>query len=484
MKVSVSIIISLMIIMIASSSFTCQPDVNNKFDDLKALFSDAPSGVDYIMNLYDSVDVVVLGERDHRDTTQYDFINRLISDPRFIEKVGYVYTEVGTVNTAPICERTVTADYKDYSEFRDSALSQIRIEDFYSIWEKYNRYQLLENLYRLNSTLPKDKRVILRGTDLAFDWKDYNDVESYRKFLNEEVNGGNRRDSAMADNFLKMFKAQPERGGYHKALLITNAPHAIKDPLYFNEGYIISRDLGDNVRTVLMNWTEWWRHGDEVLRPWLGGIPDSAYVASGRLDLGFNLAESPIGDADFCNSTDYKVSDYADGMIYYLDPRRFVLTIGVPGVVSEEFLPELVRRSIISDKSMGRTETMTPNQLANFYNIKRMFNPYAEAWMYGEYEIPEVVGLDMEVKDAAIKILKAISASDHSVYELVGIEDGDMSDGLLGMEIVSTGEMIPYADGEGMSVLCELKLKNGSILKRKIYLRKNYSGRWYFDGGI
>ncbi|MDE6279317.1 MAG: hypothetical protein K2M05_05030, partial [Paramuribaculum sp.] len=335
MKASFSIIISLMIILVASSSFTCQPDVNNKFDELKALFSDAPSGVDYIMSLYDSVDVVVLGERDHRDTTQYDFINRLISDPRFIEKVGYVYTEVGTVNTAPICERTVTADYKDYSEFRDSALALIRIEDFYPLWEKYNRYQFLENLYRLNSTLPKDKRVVLRGTDVAFDWNDCNDGESYRRFLAEEVNGGNRRDSAMADNFLKMFKVQPERGGYHKALLITNAPHAVKDPLYLNEGYIISREVGDNVRTVLINWTEWWQHGDESLRPWLDGIPDSAYVASGRLDLGFDLAKSPIEDAEFNNSNpnDYKVSDYADGMIYYLDPRRFVLAGGTPGVV-------------------------------------------------------------------------------------------------------------------------------------------------------
>lgn len=481
MKVSVSVIISLMMIMVASSSFTCQPDVNNKLDDLKTFFSDAPSGVDYIMSLYDSVDVVVLGERDHGDTTQYDFINRLISDPRFIEKVGYVYTEVGTVNTAPICERTVTADYKDYSEFRDSALSLIRIEDFYPLWEKYNRYQLLENLYRLNSTLPKDKRVILRGTDLAFDWNDYNDVESYRRFLDEEVNGGNRRDSAMADNFLTMFRAQPERGGYHKALLITNAPHAVKNPLYFNEGYIISRELGDNVRTVLMNWTQLWEKGDKLYQPWLEGIPDSAYVASGRLDLGFDLAESPIGDAGFCNSTDYKVSDYADGMIYYLDPKRYVLVRGVPGVVSEEFLPELVRRNDLYNKSIGRGETMTTHQLADYYNAKFIHNSYV---MSGKEDDYEVVGLDMEVKEAATHILKAIANRDNGVCKLVGIEDGDMSDGLLGMEIVSIGEMVPYADGKGMSVLCELKLRNGSILKRKIFLRKNGSERWYFDGGL
>lgn len=480
MKTVTSVLGAVMMMTSVSSSIFIQPKNKYDFDELKNYFADANGGVDYIMSLYDSVDVVILGERDHRDTTQYDFITRLISDPRFIEKVGYVYTEVGTVNTAPVCEWIVTADYKGPEEFRDSALSLIRIEDFYPLWEKYNRYQLLENLYRLNSTLPKEKRVILRGTDVAFDWSDCKDKETYRRFLAEKVNGG-LRDSIMADNFLTMFRTQPERGDHRKALLITNTPHAVKNPENSTEGYFISRELGDNMRTVLMNWTKWWKYGDKLLQPWLNGIPDSAYVASGRSDFGFNLAESPLGKADFCNLVAYNISDYADGMIYYLDPERFVLAVGIPGVVSDNFLPELVRRSRLYAESQGEEEIYTPEQLAMYYNSKRTFNSYSGV-IADEDDDSDIPGLDMEVMDAAILILKAVAKNDHEVLGLVGIDV--LSDTFYGAELVSTGDPTLYAGGEGMKIPFKFRLKDGGFIERAIFLRKNESGRWYFDGGL
>ena len=43
------------------------------------------SPVDYVMGLFDRYDIVILGERDHRDTTQYDLIEQIMSDPRFID---------------------------------------------------------------------------------------------------------------------------------------------------------------------------------------------------------------------------------------------------------------------------------------------------------------------------------------------------------------------------------------------------------------
>lgn len=49
---------------------------------------------DYIFKLFEKSDIVVLGERDHRDSIQYNFILDLLADPRFAERVGHVYTEV------------------------------------------------------------------------------------------------------------------------------------------------------------------------------------------------------------------------------------------------------------------------------------------------------------------------------------------------------------------------------------------------------
>ncbi len=52
--------------------------------------------VDYVMELFEKHDIVILCERFHAETTQYDLIYDLISDPRFIDTVGNVFTEIGT----------------------------------------------------------------------------------------------------------------------------------------------------------------------------------------------------------------------------------------------------------------------------------------------------------------------------------------------------------------------------------------------------
>ena len=46
--------------------------------------------IEYVFNLFETPDVVILGERDHRDVTQYELINKLIADHRFAERIGYV----------------------------------------------------------------------------------------------------------------------------------------------------------------------------------------------------------------------------------------------------------------------------------------------------------------------------------------------------------------------------------------------------------
>jgi len=40
---------------------------------------------DYVMGLFEKYDLVILCERFHPETTQYDFIYDLVSDKRFIE---------------------------------------------------------------------------------------------------------------------------------------------------------------------------------------------------------------------------------------------------------------------------------------------------------------------------------------------------------------------------------------------------------------
>ena len=54
--------------------------------------------LEYVFRLFERYDLVILTERMHPETTQWDFIYELTGDPRFIERVGHVFTEYGSVS--------------------------------------------------------------------------------------------------------------------------------------------------------------------------------------------------------------------------------------------------------------------------------------------------------------------------------------------------------------------------------------------------
>ena len=82
------------------------------------------------MRLFDKYDIVVLGERDHNDTTQYDLIEEIISDPRFIEKVGNIMTEVGVSNMTGELNKLLNAKYKHNSIFDNELANMALYLDF------------------------------------------------------------------------------------------------------------------------------------------------------------------------------------------------------------------------------------------------------------------------------------------------------------------------------------------------------------------
>ena len=61
------------------------------------LEKDHKKAKDYVLDLFEKNDLVIICERDHRENTQYEFLNELISDPKFIQNVGNVFTEVGSI---------------------------------------------------------------------------------------------------------------------------------------------------------------------------------------------------------------------------------------------------------------------------------------------------------------------------------------------------------------------------------------------------
>ncbi len=145
---------------------------------------------DYIFKLFEKSDIVVLGERDHRDSIQYNFILDLLADSRFAERVGHVYTEVGGINLTEDVNRLLNATYATEDDFMDSLYAYYRKgECFYPLWEKYNRIKFLKGLYKINKK--SSRKIHLGLTDINFSWDSIHTVDDYKAFW-KSLNKTNR----------------------------------------------------------------------------------------------------------------------------------------------------------------------------------------------------------------------------------------------------------------------------------------------------
>ena len=128
---------------------------------------------EYVFEKFKEVDVIILGERDHRDTTQYDLIMDILKDPRFAEDIGYVYTEVGVTNMTEAANRLIKGEYADDEAFYSSFIKFYRNLDYEPLWEKYNGYKFIKGLYTINRTLPSDKKITWGLTDRPWNCRSY-----------------------------------------------------------------------------------------------------------------------------------------------------------------------------------------------------------------------------------------------------------------------------------------------------------------------
>lgn len=215
----------LIIILLASISLFGQNELTDYVDFLNR----QQSPKEYIFGLWENADIIVLGERDHRDTTQYNLILDILSDNRFTKNIGHLYLEVGVVNATDKANNLIKGNYRNPSGFCKKFV-ELQMEEIWAPfpWDCHNRYQLLFGLKQINQNLPEDKKITLGLIDMEFSW-DSMTVDKYRKFITEDMNKEyNTRERIMADNFISLYTSQPPRNGAKKALIITSREYAGK----------------------------------------------------------------------------------------------------------------------------------------------------------------------------------------------------------------------------------------------------------------
>lgn len=348
---------TILLIIIAGCAITSYAQNSELNDYVNYIKGNNCNPVDYIFNLFEKSDIVVIGERDHRDTTQYELILDLLRDPRFAKEIGYVYTEVGCVNRTKNANKLLCGRYKSDKAFNEALYTYLRNEDFNPLWDKYNRVQFLRGLYEINRS--SKNKITLGLTDCNFSWKKIKTAEEYRNFDYSPACA--YRDSTMCFHFAKMYAKQKPKNGKRKALIITNHPHALNATFegtdYHRQGKWLKERYGnDNVKIVMLNWTEY-THSNYQQTPLVAdGLWDAAFEVVDCQPFGMDIKDTPFGRIPYFNDQYGKMKweDVVDGIIYYKPCYEMVLTIGIPGIVSADFEEEFMRRIKIYFEAMDR----------------------------------------------------------------------------------------------------------------------------------
>ncbi len=327
----------------------------------------------YIFEAFEKHDIVILGERDHRDTTQYEFILDVLADPRFAEKIGYVYTEVGVTNQTEAANRLIKGHFATHDEFYAAYLKLARNLD-YSLWASYCSYQFIKGLYNINRQLPEARKITWGLTDVAWDWEKgvYDSGTGCDSVINHyalaHLERDMDRDHVMAENFRKMYREQPLRNGRRKALLITNQPHAVDFVKDTREGMYLKRWFGKKrVKIVLMNWYDIYAEPERGPL-YADGAWDAAFERTGCKPVAVDFRRSPFGrTADHYYGRWSKV---ADGMIFYTPFYKFKTVYGIPGLLGNDFLEEYGRRMRLLTGWTVPDEEVKETQ--DYYNIPRL----------------------------------------------------------------------------------------------------------------
>jgi len=336
------------------------------------------SPIDYIMNLFEKFDVVVLGERDHRDISQYELFNQIISDPRFAATVGHVFTEVGCYNMADELNTVLKGTYPNDAIFDKELVNVIFNMDFIPVWEKTNYTKLMKDVYLINKNLSDKDKISVTPTEMPFSWKQTQSMtgEEFKKTVHKMWE---HKDLIMGNNAInELYKIFNGKDLRKKVLIIYNTPHSC---LYFENKHpffayqIIADRFPGRVANVMLNWSAGYDNEDNITLSNNGKI-DAAFAACNNKSIGFDLVSSPFGDCffDVIGSAVHgeKMKDVYHGFIFYKPVLEWVLSIGVPNLDKLDCKDELMRRRNIFNNT---TKDENKNALLRYYSTVRSFPP-------------------------------------------------------------------------------------------------------------
>lgn len=278
---------------------------------------------DYIMGLFKEYDHVILCERMHPEMTQYDMIYNLVTDQRFVDSVGVVFTEVGNVDSRVAYKNLINKSFEN-DTLMEKALTSFLMDNqtVWLLWTPTNCFDFLKKMYYFNHDSEKKVEILFSDRN----WLDQSQL--------------NVRDSIMADNIISTVDSDSIR----KSLIIMNYRHAFLTR--GNVGHYINRKFPGKVANVMINSPVIMR----LMTPIQNGHWDVATEQVRPIEYAFNFNGSPFGEdnfdyALFSSTPGVKYKDMFTGIIFYKSTNEQYISDGYRYITEPDNLKKIEERS-------------------------------------------------------------------------------------------------------------------------------------------
>ena len=327
---SITLILSLILIIILVACSTNEKQVKHS-KEIKPyvdfLKNENTTAKDYIINLFEKNDLVIICERLHPELTQYDLILDICKDPRFINKIGNVLIEVCGRNHAEKIDHLLNAEILSKDSIDQLAIDITRNNSFHPLMANYNFPYLLRGIYEINKDLDYNQKIHLYPTDLPFNWKDM-DSTTYKEFWDSI----GVRDKMMADYIIaEMDTLHKYSNKREKALVIMNYRHAFGNKFMYpdsvkpdNVGRYLFDKYPGKVANVLVNsiaLTAGRSDSDVDYGAIHKGKWDASFKVLNKDNIGFDFKNSSFGEDYFdtwiFTEHDYSYADVFNGFVFY-----------------------------------------------------------------------------------------------------------------------------------------------------------------------
>jgi hypothetical protein len=326
------------------------------------LQSHAQPAIEYMLRLFRTYDLVILAERTHPETTQWEFIYELTSHPEFSAKVGHVFTEYGSVSQQEAWEQVLNAPSLEEVDLNRKCIELLRNFPIWPYgWHNNNIFEYLKKLYRLNRTLPAESRIALYFSDVPWQWEGKT-LQDYARYWSTEIP---QRDRIMADHIIRRFREILQSSSPRKkALVIMNTRHAFRTGGN-NTADFLFQAFPDRTANVMLNMTALdmsslsSEYQGTYNRPVRNGLWDAAFWRMGDVPLGFDLKGSPFGGDRFDLHTYFaffgnlRYEDVFTGMVFYQPLSQHMVASSIPGYYDEPFKQTVLRRAKLMPKDDG-----------------------------------------------------------------------------------------------------------------------------------